>query len=210
MSTITQILLKRLILLSLLLAGCGQNASISQGPRILAYGDSVTYGAFTNHVSYVNNIASKLDIPFQNKAVSGTAMMSPNQYPLMMSDIWYKTDIIIFTPGANDSSLSTNQDYLNEYASALQGIVQKAISIGSTLYIGTPLTPLNDSAGWSAPAVEVFANLNRQAVTNANNSNVVLIDFNLEYIPSTQDDADTYHPNSLGYDQMTQIFLEAM
>lgn len=62
-----------------LLIGCGQSNTL--GNRTLwAYGDSVTYGAYNNGSSFVNNIAYQLGYALINKAISGTTMASPNQY----------------------------------------------------------------------------------------------------------------------------------
>lgn len=190
--------------------GCGQNSSLKEEPSIFAYGDSVTYGAFTYNVSYVNDVANILNKPFVNKAVSGTGIESSNQYPLIMNEVWPVNSIVIFTPGANDSSEANNQDYINQYTQDLNDILTKASKLPITFYLGTPVTPLNNSQGWSASDIEVFAQINRNAVAQVNSSNIVLVDFNSEYVPTSETDADTYHPNALGYNQMTQIFMGAM
>lgn len=201
--------MKILIGLSLIaLMGCGsaQN-NASSNPTLYAYGDSVTYGAFTNHISYVNEISQIIGYNLNNKAISGTAMTSPNQYPLMMSDTWPSGSIIFFTPGANDSSLAQDQNYLSEYTQDLTDILQKACNSQVIFYLGTPVTPLNDSDGWNTANVAVFANINKSIAQSIDCSNIVVIDFNTLYMPTSQTDADTYHPNILGYQEMTQIFF---
>ncbi len=194
-----------LVLLGLM--GCGTTQN--QGPVMFAYGDSVTYGAFTNNVSYVTDISQIKGYSLTNKAVSGSDIFAPNQYAQMMSDDWSQVDYVFFTPGANDSFNAQDPTYISNYTQALVSILTKAQSSKLTFYLGTPLNPINDTGGFQTANIQVFANINRQVLLQVNSPNIILIDFNLQYQPTASIDADLYHPNAQGYQIMTNIFFSS-
>lgn len=201
--------MKLLILFILILGSiaCGVPKQPTTTINFYTYGDSVTAGALNNGISYADYIALQTGWKLTNKAISGTSIGSPNQYPLLMSDSWKYGDIVFFTPGANDSGSAQDSNYTTIYAKELTDVVNKAKLLNVILYIGTPVIPLNETAGWSIGNVSVMAQINRNVVLIADSPNVILIDFNKFYIPTQLTDGDTYHPNYTGYQIMTQIFF---
>jgi len=193
------------------LTGCGSNkGSGSNGiTTLIGYGDSITYGAYNNHISFIDLISHALNYHPVNKAISGTSMFSANQYDLLMSDSFNSTDIIFFTPGINDAGYYGNDPaYVAQYQSALEDILNRIHSLGIKAYIGTPIQVLQEVGPMTNANIALYAEINRKVVQNQNDPNIVLVDFNTGYSPVGGNDwSDGIHPVSQGYQAMTQFFL---
>lgn len=205
--------MKKLLVLTFLLAACGQQANTTITP-LYVYGDSISAGG-TYGYTYTDIIAAANGWFEVNKSIGGTELTSPNQYSLIwwdsvISNRWEPNAVVMFTPGVNDSGLNgSDPAYLATYTTDMNKIMTYITTKGVKAYIGTPTTHCNE-AHWGVNAEAPYADINTQAVISSNNPNIILVDYYSKFVPTTDNTVDCLHPNILGYQQMAQIYFNTV
>lgn len=203
-----------LICLWLTMVGCGSSSGqYTSAPFIplYVYGDSISAGGGIGD-GYPDIIAKERGWYEINKSIGGTEMDSPNQYNLFLWDCCSTKRMedgakVMFTPGVNDSNNVNTPGYIATYTNDLTFLLQNIAQRNATVYIGTPTHHCNEAMwGANASGVDVFAAINRQVVANISASNIILIEYNQNFVPTTSNTIDCLHPNIQGYTEMAQIF----
>jgi hypothetical protein len=120
--------------------------------RIVAFGDSHTYGTLIQPLTYVEAITKQLgakrtainyDSPFNswydldNQAMGGTKFDSKWQYQRIMSYEFRESDIILMLLGFNDVVYNgTDQAKLDQFKTQLKSALIKINQSGAKAYIG--------------------------------------------------------------------------
>jgi lysophospholipase L1-like esterase len=206
--------MKHLLSLLLGLTACAspnQNGSGSNFTPLYVYGDSISAGGGVGD-GYPDIIAAQMGWYEINKSIGGTEMDSPNQYNLFLWDCCTTQRMengakVMFSPGVNDSNNVNTPGYITIYTNDLTTLLQNISTRSVTVYIGTPIHHCNEAKwGVNATSVDVFAAINRQVVASVAAPNVILVEYNQNFVPTVDNTIDCLHPNISGYTQMAQIF----
>lgn len=194
----------KLLLLSILLVlvGCGGNGNGSL--KLMVFGDSIAETKDPKSFTYF--IAEELNITIFNNAAPGTTIEARNQYPAMTSLMFTSADIVIFNPGINDlyyHGLDTT--YLKTYENKLREILIYVGRSGAHIFVGTTLRTIHPYL--TDPNVAVYADIMRKVVSELRYSNIHLVDTNALFTPTVSNMKDEVHPNALGHQELTNIFM---
>ncbi len=200
----------RVIISILIIINLGCSKPLNQSlTHLIVYGDSISYGLDTDvHPVYVEIIADYYGWNLEQKSVGGTDMSNVNQYTVIMTDTWKPNTVIMYAPGVNDAILhGDSPEYLQYYHDMLRSILNKIHSNNIKAYIGTPIRNLDESRFVANSIIEKYAQINRDLVSNLNDPNIQLVDYNVGYSPASSIDIDGLHPNKLGYQAMSDYFF---
>lgn len=194
-----------LCLIITVLLGCSNVPSCCSldNPKVIAYGDSITYGVYG--VSYAKRMATMWGYDLINNAVPGSNIESPNQCKKILADSWASNSIIIFMPGANDAPIQT-PEHVDFYSSCMDQIGAKLGQSNVRVFIATPIQVLPNPS-FTNEMLKVYSDINVQMAAKYG---FKLIDFFNTYVPDSKNNYDYEHPNDLGYEQMTQIFRDSL
>lgn len=198
--------MKFLVLLSLLIVGCGNVGGRAGASRIVVFGDSIAESK--SPLSYTYQIGAELNLPVVNEAKPGTTIEAKNQHPLIMSYAFGSNDLVFYTPGINDLYYNgTDQLWLAKYKALLLECLVKISNSGAQAYVGTTAKTLHPL--FTDDRVAIYAEILRSIVRENNLPGIHLVDVNAEFKPNASNMKDEVHPNELGQSQLKEIFLNS-
>lgn len=207
-----------IVLIALILIGCGSKPQ--NGPYMYFYGDSITAYDSWKYATFISQYEGRGEV---NKAIGGTALFHLSAagtgatiYDQVMGDIdqWTENDMAFMLSGTNDGIYyQADPTNLAIYAQGLADILDRVKnSKVKIFYLATTLkfvdTPENISRfGMDNTVTQAYADLNAQAVLNANSPKIKLIDLR-GCFTITMENSDSLHPNVIGNQQLFECYKQ--
>jgi lysophospholipase L1-like esterase len=170
--------------------------NLSAGKRIIAFGDSLTYGTgASNGMDYPSQLSKMISRPVINAGVPGDTTASALER-LERDVLAYSPDIVLITLGGNDlkNGVASDSAFKN-----LKKIVNLIHNQGARVIIGGLSIPFRDRGFGRG-----FKNL-------ADETDAILIPNILEGIMGNRNlTSDPIHPNGAGYKIIAERFYKAI
>jgi lysophospholipase L1-like esterase len=170
--------------------------NLSAGKRVIAFGDSLTYGTgASNGMDYPSQLSKMISRPVINAGVPGDTTASALER-LERDVLAYSPDIVLITLGGNDlkNGVASDSAFKN-----LKKIVNLIHNQGARVIIGGLSIPFRDRGFGRG-----FKNL-------ADETDAILIPNILEGIMGNRNlTSDPIHPNGAGYKIIAERFYKAI
>lgn len=177
-------------------------ARAADAPRLVAFGDSNTWGngATPRSQCYVMQLAARLGRTLDNRAVSGTFV--PQHVAAIQATTFAAGDLIVWLTGYNDMRGGTD---LDEYAAQLDaGLAACAAPVWLGNCLRMVAEGYTDMPGGFGSDERVSAMNVVIAEVAARHAHVRLVDCCAAYDP--ENNADLVHPNNAGHSQIATAF----
>jgi lysophospholipase L1-like esterase len=215
-------------------ASCTFDVTVLRPPRIsatrfLAFGDSITAGeinddsnghAVARFVDFANSYPTKLQTMLSARYTAQTgiqvlnvggpgqrAIDDVNRFGAAVAQL--PADVVLLQEGINDLN-SGGGGAIPGALNALRSMILIARARNMTVFVGT-LLPERPSA-LRAHAAEFVPVFNGQLIPMAEANGAKVVDLYPSFLPNltTWIGSDGLHPNALGYQQMAQLFFDAL
>lgn len=196
--------MKYLLILALGLIGCGNNSTFYGSPKVIGFGDSLSY----DEHGQVYQFAAILNVTVNNQAKPGSKLEQEFQYDRIMRAEVVADNIVLFQPGINDAfTYQYNAAYLTKYETLMKSALDRLESTGALVLVGT--TTRTNHFRLPDDLIKTYGDIARKVISEGHYKNVFLVDTYNLFNPVSQYMYDEIHPNPEGYKFIGNIYYQA-